>query len=1148
MSDPGARELKEALERETATAAILQIIASSPADTQPVFDAIVQSGLKLFPGALVSVALRYGDKINAAAVAAPDPARVEAWRRTINSRTPLARDYMHGAALLDRRIVDIPDVADAPAEFEAGAKNFLTSGNRAITIMPMMRGGEAIGLLSVVRLVPGPLSDEQLAVLRTFAAQAVIAIENTRLVNELRQRTDDLSESLEQQTATSEVLRVISSSPGELEPVFQSMLENAVKLCEARFGVVYRYEDGACYLAGVVNAPPAYEAFVKARGKFMPEAGNALDRALETKQLVHTIDQAAERVPTPSHKLAGARSQILVPMLNEQELVGAIAIFRQEVRPFSGKQIELVTNFAAQAVIAIENTRLLTELRQRTDDLSESLEQQTATSEVLRVISSSLGELEPVFQAMLKNATHLCAAKFGILYSYEAEKFRTVAMLEVPPAFAEWLQLEPRYWDPTTGLGRLVQTKQAVHIPDVQAERLYLEGHPQRVAFVQMTGVRTFVAVPLLKDNELIGSFCIFRQEVRPFTDKQIELVQNFAAQAVIAIENTRLLKELHQRTDDLTESLEQQTATAEVLSSISGSMTDTKPVFDAIVRNLLRLFGTRFAVVQLLDDGIVRMPAVDGEPGFERLIDRYPRPLDDMTAGGQAMLTKKVVQYSPVLGNPTAPPETQQFARDFGFDAVIFAPMLRGDTVIGAIGVSHHEPRVFNDKQAGLIKAFADQAVIAIENARLLNELRQRTDDLTELLEQQTTTADMLKVISRAAFDLQTVLETLIENATRSCGAEQGFIFLPDGGAYKLAVSYCATPEFVEHIAKIQIRPERGYLIGRVLLNRQPVHILDALAEPDYQQAESQRLGGYRTMLGVPMLRGGAPIGVIVIWRNEVSAFTPRQIELAMTFADQAAIALENVRQATQLEAQSQELRTLNQGLEQRVDEQVGEIERMGRLRRFLPPQVADLIVSSGSEKQLESHRREITALFCDLRGFTGFSETSDPEDVMALLREYHKAIGEIIFRHGGTLERFAGDGVMVIFNDPVPLPNPALSAVQMALEMRAGIGALIEKWRRLGHELGFGIGIAHGYATLGTIGFEGRFDYAAIGTVSNVASRLCDEAAPGQILVSPRVLLAVENAVSVEPVREMALKGIRRPMLVHNVVGAATGSSGGS
>jgi class 3 adenylate cyclase len=216
-----------------------------------------------------------------------------------------------------------------------------------------------------------------------------------------------------------------------------------------------------------------------------------------------------------------------------------------------------------------------------------------------------------------------------------------------------------------------------------------------------------------------------------------------------------------------------------------------------------------------------------------------------------------------------------------------------------------------------------------------------------------------------------------------------------------------------------------------------------------------------------------------------------------------------------------------------------------MSRLRRFLSPQVADLIVASGAEKQLESHRREITALFCDLRGFTGFSESSDPEDVMALLRDYHEAIGQIIIKYGGTLERFAGDGVMIIFNDPVPVENPALLAVLMALEMRSAIGALIERWRLLGHDLGFGIGIAHGFATLGTIGFEGRFDYAAIGTVSNVASRLCDEAKPGQILISPRVLLALDKAVTVEPVGEFPLKGIRRPMMTYNVLASSASQS---
>src|ERR1700758_3833982 len=216
-----------------------------------------------------------------------------------------------------------------------------------------------------------------------------------------------------------------------------------------------------------------------------------------------------------------------------------------------------------------------------------------------------------------------------------------------------------------------------------------------------------------------------------------------------------------------------------------------------------------------------------------------------------------------------------------------------------------------------------------------------------------------------------------------------------------------------------------------------------------------------------------------------------------------------------------------------------------MSRLRRFLPPQVADLIVASGTEKQLESHRREITALFCDLRGFTGFSESSDPEDVMALLAEYHAAIGGIINKYSGTLERYAGDGVMVVFNDPVPVENPALQAVLMALELREAFGALTATWSRLGHEIGFGIGIAHGFATLGTIGFEGRFDYAAIGTVSNVASRLCDEAKPGQILISPRVRQAVEKAVMVEAIGEFTLKGIRRPMPAYNVLESSPSKS---
>ncbi|MEA2879314.1 MAG: hypothetical protein QOF14_4510 [Hyphomicrobiales bacterium] len=791
-ADPRSRALKEALERESATAEILQIIASSPADTQPVFDAIVRTGLRLFADAAISIGLPEGDKIRAAAVAEGDPARAEAWRNRFPF--PLSREYMHGIAILDAKIVDIPDVANAPAEVAPGAQNFLASGYRAITIMPMMRGDAAIGALSVLRHTPGPLSDEQLALLKTFAAQAVIAIENTRLVNELRQRTDDLSESLEQQTATADVLRVISSSPSDLEPIFDAIVESAPRLCDATNASLHRVE-----------------------GDLMRQVA--------------------------SH--------------------GAIDTLKR-------------------------------------------------------------GEARPITPGSLS--------------------------------------------------GRAIIGRKTFHVEDalavVEAE------FPDSGDVIVREGIRTALAVPLMQGETPLGAIVIRRTEVRPFSDKQISLLKTFADQAVIAIENARLFNELRQRTYDLSESLEQQTATSEILSVISNSLSDTQPVFDAIVQSGLKLFpGALVSVALRYEDKINAAAIAAPDPArveaWRRTINsRTPLARDYMH--GAALLDRRIVDIPDVAD---APAEFAAGAQNFltsSNRAITIMPMMRGDEAIGLLSVVRLVPGPLSDKQIAVLKTFAAQAVIAIENARLLSEVRQ---------------------------------------------------------------------------------------------------------------------------------------------------------------------------QASQLEAQSQELRTLNQGLEQRVDEQVGEIERVGRLRRFLPPQVADLIVSSGTEKQLESHRREITALFCDLRGFTGFSETSDPEDVMALLREYHKAIGEIIFRHGGTLERFAGDGVMVIFNDPVPLPNPALSAVQMALEMRAAIGGLIEKWRRLGHELGFGIGIAHGYATLGTIGFEGRFDYAAIGTVSNVASRLCDEAQPGQILVSPRVLLAVEDAVSVEPVREMALKGIRRPMLVHNVVGAGTG-----
>ncbi len=872
--DQSKRERDEALEQQKATAEVLRVISASLSDLKPVFKAIVDRTCELCDAHDVAVVLRDGDDLRFSAHHGPIPIGLEKW--------PINRSWAAGRAFVDRKPIHVHDLLAEGTDFPDGRELARRMGHRSILTVPLLRQGESVGVIIVRRIEVRPFTDKQIELVQSFAAQAVIAIENTRLLSELR-------ESLQQQTASADVLKVISSSPGELEPVFQAMLENATRICGAGFGALFKYENGKIEPLALRGVPEALAKFLYERGAIKPRSGSALERLVQTKVVIHVEDYANEDDSTnPAVTLGGARSYLAVPMLKDAELIGLIVIYRQDVRPFSDKQIELVTNFAAQAVIAIENTRLLKELRQRTDDLSEALEQQTATSEVLKVISSSPGELEPVFRSMLENAAHLCEAKFGVLFRFDGMQFHFVAELNTPAALREHLRQRGTF-DPQPGsvLDQVYRTKAFAHIED-DATRA-TPGSPTKLG-----GARTTLAVPMLKDGELVGAIGIFRQEVRPFTDKQVELVQNFAAQAVIAIENTRLLSELR-------ESLQQQTATADVLKVISSSPGELKPVFDAMLENATRICEAYFGAMFKFESGGMDVLATRGVPlpYADYLRERGRIQPRVGTVLERVIATKGVVHIEDVAQEDGlwSPAGKLGGARTF-----LGVPMLKDGAVIGTLAIYRQEVRPFTDKQIELVKNFAAQAVIAIENTRLLSELRQRTDDLSESLEQQTATSEVLKVISSSPGKLEPVFDAMLENATRICEAGFGVLFKFENGVID-AVALRGVPKaLAEYFRKRgPIAPRPGTTLERLVQTRQTIHVEDVTVE-DGLRSPAAELGGARTYVGIPMLKDGELVGAIAIYRQEVRAFTDKQIDLVTNFAAQAVIAIENTRLLSEL------------------------------------------------------------------------------------------------------------------------------------------------------------------------------------------------------------------------------------------------------
>jgi GAF domain-containing protein len=873
-------ELREALEHQTATAEVLGIISRSPTDVQPVLGAIVESAARVC--GIDDVLLRLND--NDSMVSRAHFGSIPISRVEISIDEPQIRWIgEHGT-------LHIPD-ARAQNDFPMLG---IVGGFRTLLVVPLRQKGKLVGLLNARRSEVRPFTTAQIKLLETFADQAVIAIENVRLFNELK-------ESLEQQTATSEILGVIASSPTDIQPVLDAVAESAARLCDAPSAVIHRVDGNILRRVAASGKYP--RALIGEEQEITRDKVSS--RSVVERQTIHVHDMAAvieTEYPGDKHaRQLGTRTSLVTPLLREGIPIGVIIIRRQEVRPFLDKQIKLLETFAAQAVIAIENVRLFKELEERNRQITEALDQQTATSEILGVIASSPTDIQPVFDTIVKNAARLCEGSGASVVRYDGEMFYLVAQYNLSAEIRDAMQrMFPTLPTRQFGMTRAVLDSTVIHIPDVRQDAEYRQDD------VRAAEVQAVLAAPLLREGRPIGAIGVNRSHPGPFTENQIALLKTFADQAVIAIENVRLFRELK-------ETLEQQTATSEILGVIASSPTDIQPVLDVVAKNAARLCDATDAVIHRIDGDKLRSVANYGS--LPRRGDRELLPIDRDSIVGRAIIDRRTLHIDDLAALPEVDFKAR-FARTIGVRTVLATPLMREETPIGTIHIRRMEVRPFTEKQIKLLETFADQAVIAIENVRLFQELEARTGELARSVGELKALGDVGQAVS-LTLDLQTVLSTIVGHAVQLSGADGGAIYEYDEATqeFQLRGSHQIEKELVEALRSSPIQLGSG-AVGQAATTRAPVKVTDILDEHQYAATRLRpmlRQLGYRSLLAVPLLREDRIMGGLTIYRRRTGSFSPEVINLLQTFATQSVLAIQNARLFREIEDKNRQIEAAN-------------------------------------------------------------------------------------------------------------------------------------------------------------------------------------------------------------------------------------------